>query len=798
MKHIFIVLSGLLFFNFHSFSQTKHNLWTNSADSLTIKAEKPIKKHFKHRKFLVAVDTLTQSDYLLSIDRVNDKLIDIRDSAKLGFEIVHIKQKIDNVNTEFNKIQFDFKNRHLKISPRNLTLYKTFISQLDEKNDNIIDRLQTLYKRVYHARLKIKTVFKDSVFRRMYNDSILRNNFDSQLFYIERKWNATDSLTKLNTDSINSLKIKAIDNSISLTNLLSRINRKIERADKQLFSNELPPILRQIPTDSIARMAESAGTERNAFVFYISETSSRQIRIIIGGLLLFLWLLVRRKLLRRVRLEPEKFDFLQDEYLTSHPTNSLLLVFFVLVPLFNTYAPISYLVNIHIVVLLLTLRLAIRKIASGGITNFIIFSILFSITALVNLFLLPVPIVRLLMILTSVTTIWFSVNNIRITPKNVSYGIWKKISMILGILFASLAVVANITGRYSLSMLFSLTSAYSVTLIFVLPIAVRILQEMVVIQLLSGRLKKGVDKPFDVRSVRNKIRMPLMIIMIISWLISISSSLNIYISLLEKLNEVLTAPRFIGSISFQLSSVILFFLIIWLAHILQRLISYLFGETGIDAEDNSTESKNQNSRLLILRLMVLIAGYLLAIAASGLPVDKLTFLLGALGVGIGMGLQNIVNNFVSGIILIFDGSLKIGDEIEISGQSGKVKEIGLRSSTLNTNDGAEVIIPNGTILSQNIVNWTYSNDQKRVTISFALKGEELDANEINEIINETIKEIQHVNTKRKSIILYNKVTNGRYELTVRFWSTISKVEQVKSDAIVMLNTAFSRRNIGFE
>ena len=120
--------------------------------------------------------------------------------------------------------------------------------------------------------------------------------------------------------------------------------------------------------------------------------------------------------------------------------------------------------------------------------------------------------------------------------------------------------------------------------------------------------------------------------------------------------------------------------------------------------------------------MVLIGGYLLAIAASGLPLDKITILLGALGVGIGMGLQNIVNNFVSGIILIFNGSFKIGDEIEVSGQAGKVKEIGLRASTLTTADGADVIIPNGNILSQNIVNWTFTNDQKRVMVSFNLVG----------------------------------------------------------------------------
>ena len=170
-------------------------------------------------------------------------------------------------------------------------------------------------------------------------------------------------------------------------------------------------------------------------------------------------------------------------------------------------------------------------------------------------------------------------------------------------------------------------------------------------------------------------------------------------------------------------------------------------------------------------------------------------MLGALGVGIGMGLQNVVNNFVSGIILIFDGSLQIGDVIEVSGQSGKVKEIGLRASTLSTADGAEVIIPNGNILSQNIVNWTFSNDQRRVMIEFSLTGDELDANVISTIINTTISAIPHVIVKKQPVILFTQVQERSCRLTVRFWSTISNTDQVKSQSLLKLNEAFLAKGI---
>ena len=153
---------------------------------------------------------------------------------------------------------------------------------------------------------------------------------------------------------------------------------------------------------------------------------------------------------------------------------------------------------------------------------------------------------------------------------------------------------------------------------------------------------------------------------------------------------------------------------------------------------------------------------------------------------------------VSGIILIFDGSLQIGDEIEVSGQAGKVKGIGLRASTLNTADGAEVIIPNGNILSQNIVNWTFSNDQKRVMVWFSLSGKELDSNVINDVINKTIKTIPNVVPQKKPVIIYNRVTPETCALTVRFWCTISNADNVKSQAMLQLSTAFSALDIDFQ
>src|SRR5437660_10100293 len=111
-------------------------------------------------------------------------------------------------------------------------------------------------------------------------------------------------------------------------------------------------------------------------------------------------------------------------------------------------------------------------------------------------------------------------------------------------------------------------------------------------------------------------------------------------------------------------------------------------------------------------LLILVA--LAALSAAGVELNKFTVLTGALGVGLGFGLQNIVNNFVSGLILLFDRPIHVGDTVEVGGLVGIVRRIGARSSTIVTLQGAEVIVPNSNLLSNQVINWTLSSQWRRV------------------------------------------------------------------------------------
>ena len=100
----------------------------------------------------------------------------------------------------------------------------------------------------------------------------------------------------------------------------------------------------------------------------------------------------------------------------------------------------------------------------------------------------------------------------------------------------------------------------------------------------------------------------------------------------------------------------------------------------------------------------------------GLDLGKVAIIAGALSVGIGFGLQNVVNNFVSGLILLFERPIKEGDSVELAAMSGVVEKIGMRASIVRTWQGADVIVPNATFISSEIVNWTLRDELRRIDI----------------------------------------------------------------------------------
>ena len=123
----------------------------------------------------------------------------------------------------------------------------------------------------------------------------------------------------------------------------------------------------------------------------------------------------------------------------------------------------------------------------------------------------------------------------------------------------------------------------------------------------------------------------------------------------------------------------------------------------------------------IFHYLILAAAVLIALSSIGLDFTKLAFIAGALGVGIGFGLQAIFSNFISGIIVLLERSLKVGDFVELeSGVTGEVREINIRSTLITTNDNVDILVPNSEFVNSRVINWTHRDVYRRVHIPFGV------------------------------------------------------------------------------
>jgi small-conductance mechanosensitive channel len=170
-----------------------------------------------------------------------------------------------------------------------------------------------------------------------------------------------------------------------------------------------------------------------------------------------------------------------------------------------------------------------------------------------------------------------------------------------------------------------------------------------------------------------------------------------------------------GNVSVSVGDVLVFGLTIVGTFLLSRLLRFVLEEEIYPRVASGGGTRYALSALLHYGLVVV--GVMLALATLGVDLTKITILAGALGVGIGFGLQNIVNNIVSGFILFVERRIDVGDAVQIADVGGRVQHMGLRACTVRTWEGAEVIVPNASLVSDRVTNWTLSDRHRRIDVA---------------------------------------------------------------------------------
>jgi small-conductance mechanosensitive channel len=194
-------------------------------------------------------------------------------------------------------------------------------------------------------------------------------------------------------------------------------------------------------------------------------------------------------------------------------------------------------------------------------------------------------------------------------------------------------------------------------------------------------------------------------------------------SLLEWIKETWSIELFkLGASPFTIRTFILlvvsFFLLFFLSGKVKRLLNKrVFPRYNVDVGVSESIST-------IVRYLILIVGVIIIFQTTGIDLSALGLLVGALGVGIGFGLQNVTNNFISGIIILFERPIKVGDRIEVEGLTRNIVDISARATTIITNDNIAVIVPNSDFINKQVINWSHNNRNIRLNIPIGVSYKE--------------------------------------------------------------------------
>ena len=248
----------------------------------------------------------------------------------------------------------------------------------------------------------------------------------------------------------------------------------------------------------------------------------------------------------------------------------------------------------------------------------------------------------------------------------------------------------------------------------------------------------------------------------------------------------------LGAAEISIQDVAMFFAVILSAAIFSRMLRFVL-----------TEEIFPRIRLprgvpgavdVLCRYGVLLLGFLIALAAAGVDFSKVTLLISALGVGIGFGLQNLVNNFVSGLILVFEHPIQVSDHVEVGSLFGQVRKIGFRASILRTPDGADVIVPNSELIGSRVINWSLTDQLRRISIPVNV-AYGTDPDEVRDVLLGIARNHPEVLAAPAPLVIFDRFADSALNFTLLCWSSVETWFLTRSELTSAINNAFKESGI---
>ena len=253
--------------------------------------------------------------------------------------------------------------------------------------------------------------------------------------------------------------------------------------------------------------------------------------------------------------------------------------------------------------------------------------------------------------------------------------------------------------------------------------------------------------------------------------------------------EIIAIGKFSWSVYNLLILTVIIFAVKGINHSLDLLVKKRLEKKGLNDEGRG-KSLNQISKYIVY-----VFGFFIAIRSLGINVDLILGAFAALGLGVGFALQDVFKDLISGVIILFEGNVSVGDILEIDGTVGAVKQIKLRTSILRTRDGVYIVLPNNRVVNDKVINWTKSSQITRFHINVGVAYGS-DVEKVKELLLNAANELEEISNRPNPKVFFNDFGDSALIFEVHFWVKETwEIEIIKSDLRFYIDKLFRKNNI---
>jgi small-conductance mechanosensitive channel len=729
-------------------------------------------------------------------EQTENSLILIESKLLEGYDSSFMNEDYDRVISTFELIQKDFNSRGEFMRKRSLEDIKAEMIQLRNQVDNWrkkVARINTEISAEFNALLKIKRdsihlyISQDRSLWEIYDDMFIQQRdliakIDSQCHLTLSKFVGIEKKLNLLTYNI-SFEISAIDKRIKFlqTSFFKKTHPAVWELNSQFYSKNIGTVL-----------IETGKQNLESLKLYGKQAYIRAIIFRLFVLVItMLPILYFKRQGKKAGYDPNKTNYSLLHKYTGSAAASFGMVM----------APFIFINAPHIIIEAILIMLSITTshiflAENPGINKKVFYSILvsFIILRFFNLMVSVTVFGRILWALSIFVCIPLYNLFFQIDRTTLRNKLLNKIIIALSILMIISGWILNITGHFPYGRILVISGLDGFFLAIVLFVAIYAFIDFIKITADLYNSRNYISQ-IRVDLIYQKLVNIVTFLAVIYWFVAFLQNVNTYEFFKNRISELFSQTTIIAGYPINFGSILIFIMILYFSIYLSGLLNGLFYD-----EKRSEESENKNnlgSYMLLLRLFVLTTGFIIAMIVAGIDLSKVNLIIGAFGVGIGFGLQNIISNVVSGLILAFERPIYVGDIIEIDSVKGKVSDIGLRATTIDTMEGAEFIVPNGELINKKMKNWTLTSKNFKIEIQIPV-GIENDALNVINILYNAIEKTSDLQLTPTAKVTLTEIKPNALDFTVSCWvSDISKSIFIRNELLKNIHLDLQASGISF-